>query len=70
MEASYSLNDSAFSNNLGTIILFAVVGTILNIGLVGGVLILLDTFGVFGSLGMSILDCLLFASLIAAGMDL
>lgn len=66
MEASYSLNDSAFSNNLGTIILFAVVGTILNIGLVGGILILLDFFGVFGSLGMSILDCLLFASLIAA----
>ncbi|KAI6191830.1 Sodium/hydrogen exchanger [Aphelenchoides bicaudatus] len=66
LEASYSLNDSSFSNNLGTIILFAVVGTVLNIGLVGGILILLDTVGVFGSLGMSALDCLLFASLIAA----
>lgn len=38
----------------------------LNIGIVGGLIILLDTFGAFGSLGMSALDCLLFASLIAA----
>lgn len=32
----------------------------------GGLIILLDSFGAFGSLGMNALDCLLFASLIAA----
>ncbi|KAI6221429.1 Sodium/hydrogen exchanger [Aphelenchoides fujianensis] len=66
LESAYSLNDSAFTNNLGTIVIYAVVGTICNIAVVGGSLILLDGIGFFGRLGMSSLDCLLFASLIAA----
>jgi NhaP-type Na+/H+ or K+/H+ antiporter len=65
LESAYSLNDSAFTNNLGTIVIYAVVGTILNIAIVGGLLIFLDTYELFG-MGMSPLDCLLFASLIAA----
>ncbi|CAD5234965.1 unnamed protein product [Bursaphelenchus xylophilus] len=66
LESAYSLNDKAFYHNVDTIIVFAVIGTIMNIILVGGSLIALDRFGLFGTLGFSSLDCLLFASLIAA----
>ncbi|KAI6232258.1 Sodium/hydrogen exchanger [Aphelenchoides besseyi] len=66
LESAYSLNDSAFTNNLGTIVIYAVLGTVLNIAVVGGSLIYLDWIGFFGQLGMNSLDCLLFASLIAA----
>ncbi|CAD5227694.1 unnamed protein product [Bursaphelenchus okinawaensis] len=66
LESAYSLNDPAFYHNVGVIIVFAVFGTVMNIMLVGGSLIALDKFGLFGKLGFSSLDCLLFASLIAA----
>uniref|UniRef100_A0A914Q9C3 Cation/H+ exchanger domain-containing protein n=1 Tax=Panagrolaimus davidi TaxID=227884 RepID=A0A914Q9C3_9BILA len=66
LEAAYDLNDKAFVNNLGTIILYAVVGTVLNIFIIGGGLILCGWLGFFGTFGIHALDTLIFASLIAA----
>ncbi|KAE9551548.1 hypothetical protein FO519_005241 [Halicephalobus sp. NKZ332] len=66
LEAAYDLNDKAFVDNFGTIVLYAVVGTVLNIAIIGGLLIFFGFLGVFGTFGIHALDCLLFASLIAA----
>ena len=66
LEAAYDLNDKAFVDNFGTIVLYAVVGTVLNIAIIGSLLILFGFLGVFGTFGIHALDCLLFASLIAA----
>uniref|UniRef100_A0A183BLT1 Na_H_Exchanger domain-containing protein n=1 Tax=Globodera pallida TaxID=36090 RepID=A0A183BLT1_GLOPA len=66
LEAAYSLNDRAFIDNLGTICLYAVVGTVLNIAIVGGLLIWAEWAGMFGTFGIHVLDSFLFSSLIAA----
>jgi sodium/hydrogen exchanger-like protein 3 len=92
LEAAYSLNDRAFVDNLGTILLYAVLvgniwhkniqifshlfsiyfphfltqGTVMNIAIIGGLLILFDFAGLFGSFRIGVLDSLLFSSLIAA----
>uniref|UniRef100_A0AC34RT31 Sodium/hydrogen exchanger n=1 Tax=Panagrolaimus sp. JU765 TaxID=591449 RepID=A0AC34RT31_9BILA len=66
LEAAYDLNDKAFIDNFGTIVLYAVVGTVLNIAIIGGSLIFFGFLGLFGTFGIHALDCLLFASLIAA----
>ncbi|KAI1718913.1 sodium/hydrogen exchanger family domain-containing protein [Ditylenchus destructor] len=66
LEAAYSLNDRAFVDNLGTIVLYAVLGTVLNISIIGGFLVLFEWLGMFGTFGIHILDSLLFSSLIAA----
>uniref|UniRef100_A0A915I6J1 Cation/H+ exchanger domain-containing protein n=1 Tax=Romanomermis culicivorax TaxID=13658 RepID=A0A915I6J1_ROMCU len=64
LEAAYSLRDRAFVENIGTILLFAVVGTLLNIFLVGPVLYLIWLIG--GGVKISFIECLIFSSLIAA----
>uniref|UniRef100_A0A0K0FND1 Sodium/hydrogen exchanger n=1 Tax=Strongyloides venezuelensis TaxID=75913 RepID=A0A0K0FND1_STRVS len=65
-ESAYSLKDSAFIDNLGTILLYAVLGTILNIAIIGGGLVGLDAYNLMGDLKIDPLDAFLFASLIAA----
>ncbi|VDP35025.1 unnamed protein product [Heligmosomoides polygyrus] len=66
LESAYSLRDRAFMENFGTIILYAVVGTVLNIVLIGGCLVVLSHLGWIGGFRIDPLDCLVFASLIAA----
>ncbi|ETN82685.1 sodium/hydrogen exchanger 3 [Necator americanus] len=66
LESAYSLRDRAFLENIGTIILYAVVGTIFNIVLIGGSLIVLSDLGWIDGFRIDPLDCLVFASLIAA----
>lgn len=63
LEAGYFLQDRAFFDNIGTILLYAVVGTIFNTFTVG-----LSLFGISGRLGIDIpvMHALTFASLIAA----
>uniref|UniRef100_A0AAF5HXN1 Sodium/hydrogen exchanger n=1 Tax=Strongyloides stercoralis TaxID=6248 RepID=A0AAF5HXN1_STRER len=65
-ESAYSLKDSAFIDNLGTILLYAVLGTILNIAIIGGGLVALDSYNLMGDFKIDPLDAFLFASLIAA----
>ncbi|GMT34829.1 hypothetical protein PFISCL1PPCAC_26126 [Pristionchus fissidentatus] len=66
LEAAYSLKERAFIDNFGTILLYAVVGTILNIAMIGGGLIAASALGWMGTFQIDSLDCLLFAALIAA----
>ncbi|GMT03475.1 hypothetical protein PENTCL1PPCAC_25649, partial [Pristionchus entomophagus] len=66
LEAAYSLKERAFIDNFGTILLYAVVGTILNIVMIGGGLAAASSLGWMGSFQINSLDCLLFAALIAA----
>ncbi|KAK6031807.1 hypothetical protein OSTOST_02026, partial [Ostertagia ostertagi] len=66
LESAYSLRDRAFLENFGTIVLYAVVGTVLNIVLLGGSLIALSDLGMMKGFRIDALDCLVFASLIAA----
>ncbi|CAJ0935235.1 unnamed protein product, partial [Mesorhabditis belari] len=66
LEAAYSLKDRAFIENLGTILIYAVVGTVLNIMIIGGGLIALSELGYINGFMVDPLDCLVFASLIAA----
>ncbi|CAJ0610552.1 unnamed protein product [Cylicocyclus nassatus] len=66
LESAYSLRDRAFLENIGTIILYAVVGTVLNIVLIGACLVLLSDLGWIGGFIIDPLDCFVFASLIAA----
>ncbi|KAK5977887.1 Sodium/hydrogen exchanger [Trichostrongylus colubriformis] len=66
LESAYSLRDRAFLENFGTIVVYAVVGTVLNIVLLGGSLIALSNLGWMRGFRIDPLDCLVFASLIAA----
>ncbi|CAJ0584031.1 unnamed protein product, partial [Mesorhabditis spiculigera] len=66
LESAYSLKDQAFIENLGTILIYAVVGTVLNIIIIGGGLITVSEFGFIDGITIDPLDCLIFASLIAA----
>ncbi|CAD6185332.1 unnamed protein product [Caenorhabditis auriculariae] len=67
LESAYSLKDRAFIENFGTIVLYAVVGTVLNIALIGGALLFLVYIGLMDvNFGFSALDIFIFASLIAA----
>ncbi|KAL9989088.1 hypothetical protein ACROYT_G003597 [Oculina patagonica] len=63
LEAGYFLQDRAFFDNIGTILLYAVVGTIFNTFTVG-----LSLFGVSAKMGtdLKLMHTLTFASLIAA----
>lgn len=48
LESAYSLHDRVFFNNLGTILLYAIVGTLLNVFLIAPILYLLSVFQAFG----------------------
>ena len=74
LEAAYCLHNKHFFDNIRSILFFAVVGTVINFLLTGGLLILVqylgwiglqeDSNGNYGSL--STVEILLFASLISA----
>ncbi|XP_023338659.1 Na(+)/H(+) exchanger beta [Eurytemora carolleeae] len=49
LESSYSLHNRVFMENLGTILIFAVLGTIVNFLLIGGGLVFLFQFGLMGN---------------------
>ncbi|EDV27538.1 uncharacterized protein TRIADDRAFT_21607, partial [Trichoplax adhaerens] len=64
-EAGYFLPNRLFFDNIGTIILYAVVGTIFNTFTVGSSLYLMSTLGAI-NVEITLLHCLLFGSLISA----
>ncbi|TPP67780.1 Sodium/hydrogen exchanger [Fasciola gigantica] len=68
LEASYSLYNRTFSEYLGIVLLFAVVGTIINFVLIGLSMYGLYTVGAFGgpSIKFDLKSMLLFSSLIVA----
>lgn len=77
LEAAYSLHDRAFASNLWTILIYAVVGTILNMFIIGPTLYALAHYGLMGA-GMyplntsfdikkvSVVEIMTFSSLIVA----
>ncbi|XP_050025587.2 uncharacterized protein [Dermacentor andersoni] len=66
LESAYSLHDSAFFSNIGTILLFAVLGTIINAFTIGPSLYFLNNIGAIGLPDLNLLECLVFSSLISA----
>ena len=74
LEAAYCLHNKHFFDNIRSILLFAVVGTVINFLLTGGLLILVQYLGLIGFqedsegnyVSLSIVEILLFASLISA----
>ncbi|KAL9928075.1 na[+]/H[+] hydrogen exchanger 2 isoform 4-T4 [Glossina fuscipes fuscipes] len=68
LDAGYFMPNRLFFDNLGTILLMAVVGTIFNIATIGGSLWACGQTGIFGSPedAPKFLDIFLFASLISA----
>lgn len=68
LDSAYSMYDRQFLDTLGGVLLFAVVGTLFNAFLIGYGLYLANYLGFMGELPeeMNTIDCLKFASLIAA----
>ncbi|CAD5120276.1 DgyrCDS8845 [Dimorphilus gyrociliatus] len=66
LDSAYSLNDKVFYQNLGTILLYAVVGTLLNWIFIGPTLYGLSQIKAMGDISLSLLECLLFSSFIVA----
>ncbi|CAN8016318.1 unnamed protein product, partial [Ixodes persulcatus] len=66
LESAYSLHDSAFFSNIGTILLFAVLGTVINAFTIGPSLYFLSNVGAIGLSDLDLLECLVFSSLISA----
>ncbi|XP_013384035.1 Na(+)/H(+) exchanger beta isoform X2 [Lingula anatina] len=66
LESAYSLHDRVFFQNVGTVILYAVVGTVLNCFLLGPTIYGLSLVGALGEIDISFTECLLFSSLIVA----
>uniref|UniRef100_A0A1A9WZR1 Sodium/hydrogen exchanger n=1 Tax=Glossina brevipalpis TaxID=37001 RepID=A0A1A9WZR1_9MUSC len=68
LDAGYFMPNRLFFDNLGTILLMAVIGTIFNIATIGGSLWACGQTGIFGSIEDTpkFLDIFLFASLISA----
>ncbi|XP_029648211.1 Na(+)/H(+) exchanger beta isoform X1 [Octopus sinensis] len=66
LEASYSLNDKVFYENLGSVLIFAVVATILNFLFIGLTLYGLAVIGAMGEITIQFIPILVFSSLIVA----
>ncbi|XP_023179939.2 sodium/hydrogen exchanger 3 isoform X11 [Drosophila hydei] len=66
LDAGYFMPNRMFFDNLGTILLMAVVGTIFNVATIGGSLYACGVCGIFGDETPKLLDVFLFASLISA----
>ena len=66
LEAGYFMPARSFFDNLGTILLFAVVGTLFNTLLIGLTLWGLSTTSAFATGEISVLHCLVFSSLLSA----
>ncbi len=68
-DSSYALYDRDFLSNIGSVLLYAVVGTLFNVFAIGGLLELLYYVGAMGDSFVEPLDgisCLIFSSLISA----
>ncbi|XP_022100275.1 sodium/hydrogen exchanger 1-like isoform X2 [Acanthaster planci] len=67
LEASYSLHDRTFLDNLISILMYAVVGTLINTFLIGLTLYGISLTGAYGdSFTINLIECLVFSSLISA----
>lgn len=66
LESSYSLYDKTFFNNISTVALYAVVGTLLNVFFVGSSLFLVERMGWFGRADIPLVECFTFSTLISA----
>ncbi|KAK3849232.1 hypothetical protein Pcinc_044001 [Petrolisthes cinctipes] len=66
LESAYSLHDRAFFDNLGTVLVFALVGTIFNIFTIGPTLYGLNALGAMGNISFTFSEGLVFSSLISA----
>lgn len=67
LESAYSLHDKAFFHNLPAILLYAVIGTILNVVLIGLTLYWLANYNVFGpNVRINFWECLTFSTIISA----
>nr|XP_042911070.1 Na(+)/H(+) exchanger beta [Parasteatoda tepidariorum] len=66
LESAYSLHDRAFFSNLGTIVLYAVVGTIINCFVIGLSLYGLTSYGAVSDIKLQMVECLVFSALISA----
>ncbi|XP_002741674.2 sodium/hydrogen exchanger 3-like [Saccoglossus kowalevskii] len=65
LEAGYFMPNRSFFDNIGTILLYAVVGTLFNVFCIGTSLYGIVALG-WVSVPMDLLDCLVFSSLISA----
>ncbi|XP_045619242.1 probable Na(+)/H(+) antiporter nhx-9 isoform X2 [Procambarus clarkii] len=66
LDSAYSLHDRSFFDNLGTVLVFAVIGTIFNIFTIGPSLYGLAAAGAMGNITFSFPESLVFSSLISA----
>ncbi|CAG0888622.1 unnamed protein product [Cyprideis torosa] len=66
LESAYSLRDRVFFNNLGSILIFAVVGTLINAFALGGTLYFFSLGGMGFPEGLRGVDILLFSIIISA----
>ncbi|XP_067002933.2 probable Na(+)/H(+) antiporter nhx-9 [Anabrus simplex] len=76
LESAYSLHDRSFADNLGSVLLFAVVGTLWNTFSIGFILYGLSELGTVGAIpvdeersySLTLIDAMVFSSLIS-GVD-
>lgn len=67
LESAYSLHDRVFFTNLGTILLYAIIGTLINVFMIGPSLYFLGKTGAYGwDTKISFIECLVFSTLISA----
>ncbi|XP_045104907.1 sodium/hydrogen exchanger 2-like isoform X2 [Portunus trituberculatus] len=66
LESAYSLHDRAFFDNLGTVLVFALIGTLFNIATIGPTMYGLNLAGAMGSINFTFTEGLVFSSLISA----
>ena len=66
LESAYSLYDKTFFNHINTVLLYAVLGTLLNVFFVGSSIFLVEQFGWFGREDIPLVECFTFSTLISA----
>ena len=67
LESAYSLYDKTFFDNIRTVLLYAVFGTLMNVFLVGMSLYIVEQFGWFGREDpIPLVECFTFSTLISA----
>ncbi|ELT90348.1 hypothetical protein CAPTEDRAFT_132934 [Capitella teleta] len=66
LESAFSLHDRVFFDNLGTILIYAVIGTVINCFIIGPTLYGLAKIGAMGTIHITMVQCLVFSSLIVA----
>ncbi|KAI1304264.1 Sodium/hydrogen exchanger 2 [Halotydeus destructor] len=66
LDSAYSLYDKTFFNNIRTILLYAIFGTLMNVFLVGSSLFVVEQFGWFGREDIPLVECFTFSTLISA----